>query len=432
MRRAAVALLGAAALACSPGERLGDGRAPERVPARAPAARPVEGVRGAGPTVRVGIAVDTPAVRVSAPAGFELRAVPGGVLARGAAAEAWLVERIAGTRASVRRPDGTRIGEYELPLRVIAPGDMVEIGGRQYRGQVLISARDERNLTAVNVVDLELYLRGVVPREMGRRPASEIEALKAQAVAARTYAIGNLGGRERQGFDFYATVLDQVYGGTADEDTIVTRAIAETAGEVVTHDGRPILAYYSSTCGGHTAAIEEAWPWRAALPYLRGVSDQVRGSDEFYCSSSNRFNWRTEWNREQLLAVLAETLAAHTRGRVSSVRDVERIEITGRSRAQRATIRLTADGQSHTLRADSVRWVLRPQPSAALLNSSRVYQLATRRERGSVQALTIEGGGWGHGVGMCQVGAMGRARAGHSYRQILQAYYHDTRIERLY
>jgi stage II sporulation protein D len=80
-----------------------------------------------------------------------------------------------------------------------------------------------------------------------------------------------------------------------------------------------------------------------------------------------------------------------------------------------------------------VRWVLRPPPGgAALLNSSRLYQLGARREDGSVRSLTIEGGGWGHGVGMCQVGAMGRARAGQSYRQILQAYYTDTQIERLY
>jgi stage II sporulation protein D len=325
------------------------------------------------------------------------------------------------------------VGIFDLPLRVVAAaGESLDIGERRYRGHALIIARNATKLSAINVVDLELYLRGVVPREMGRRPASEIEALKAQAVAARTYAIGNLGGRESQGFDYYATVMDQVYGGTSDEDSIVTRAIRETAGEIVTHDGRPILAYYSSTCGGHTAAIEESWPWRAPLKYLKGVSDQVPGSDEFYCGSSNRFQWRAEWTRPQLLEVLATTLAAHTRGAVSRVQEVERLEIGDRGRSQRATVELTADGRRYTLRADSIRWLLRPPPGTALLNSSRIYRLAAKREDGRVAALSVEGGGWGHGVGMCQVGAMGRARAGHGYRDILKAYYTDTKIERLY
>jgi stage II sporulation protein D len=318
-------------------------------------------------------------------------------------------------------------------LRVATPDNgFVDIGSRRYRGHALLIARGSDELTAINVVDLEHYLLGVVPREMGKRPATEIEALKAQAIAARTYAIGNLGGRERQGFDYYATVMDQVYGGTADEDSIVSRAVSETAGEIITHNGRPILAYYSSTCGGHTANIEESWPWRAPLAYLRGVSDQVPGSNEFYCGSSSRFNWRVEWTRAQLLEVLGETLAAHTRGAVTRVRKVENVQISGRSRSQRATVRLVADGQSYTLRADSVRWLLRPQRGATLLNSARIYQLDSRRKDGSVQALTVEGGGWGHGVGMCQVGAMGRARAGQSYRQILQTYYTNTEIERLY
>ena len=434
MKRALLVLVVLLA-ACTPGERL-EGpppRSPDRAPDRRLPSRPADVARGRAPTVRVGILVDTTEVSISAPAAFELRSVPGGVLARGAAADSWRLQR-RGSRALVRRADGTTIGEFELPLRVLAADSaFIDIGGRRYRGQALISARGDTRLTAVNVVDLELYLRGVVPREMGRRPASEIEALKAQAVAARTYAIGNLGGREREGFDYYATVMDQVYGGTADEDSIVDRAIRETTGEIVTHAGRPILAYYSSTCGGHTAAIEESWPWRSPLPYLRGVSDQVPGSREFYCSSSNRFNWRVEWTRAQLLEVLGTTLAAHTRGAVSRVRDVERIELRDRGDSQRATVRVVADGRSHTLRADSVRWVLRPPPGgAALLNSSRLYQLGARREDGSVRSLTIEGGGWGHGVGMCQVGAMGRARAGQSYRQILQAYYTDTQIERLY
>ena len=87
----------------------------------------------------------------------------------------------------------------------------------------------------------------------------------------------------------------------------------ETDGEILTYNGAPILAYYSSTCGGQTAAIEDSWTNRQPLPYLRSVSDRIPGTDEYYCSTSNRFNWTTRWTRAQLLDVLGETLRAHTR-----------------------------------------------------------------------------------------------------------------------
>ncbi|NJD10810.1 MAG: SpoIID/LytB domain-containing protein [Gemmatimonadetes bacterium] len=416
--------------ACSRGEHLG-GRGPVRE-LRRPLV-PVTGeVRRDAPMVRVGIAVDTPAVAVGAPAPFELRRLTGEVLARGNAGEPWELRRAAGQRVQVVHGSSTEA--YDLPVRVTTTaGDFVDIAGRRYRGSAIISARGEDRISAVNVVELEQYLLGVVPREMGRRPAEEIEALKAQAVAARTYAIGNLGGREELGFDFYATILDQVYGGQADEDSIVSRAVRSTRGEIVTYRGQPIMAYYSSTCGGHTADIEQSWPNRSPQPYLRGVSDRIPGTDSYYCESSSRFRWRTEWTRAQLLAVLGQTLAAHTANAITEARRVSDVRLTRRPGAgERAIVQLTVNGKKLTLRGDSIRWLLRPAPGSAILNSSLLSALAISRTRGQVERLTIEGGGWGHGIGMCQVGAMGRARAGQSYREILRAYYTDTSIERAY
>jgi stage II sporulation protein D len=268
---------------------------------------------------------------------------------------------------------------------------------------------------------------------MGRRPASEIEALKAQAVAARTYAIGNLGGRAAAGFDFYSTVLDQVYGGLADEDTIVSRAVRETRGEIVSYDGLPILAYYSSTCGGQTAAIEQSWPWRAPLPYLKSVSDRIPGADSSYCSTSSRYTWSVKWTRAELLGTLGATLRVHTGRAVADPKAVTTMRVTDTNAAGRITLDVGVDGTVYTLRNDSVRWVLRP-PTAnnALLNSSRIYDVRMTNVNGQITELEMHGGGWGHGIGMCQVGAMGRARAGHRYDQILKAYYTGTEIQRLY
>jgi stage II sporulation protein D len=271
-----------------------------------------------------------------------------------------------------------------------------------------------------------------VPREIGRLPAAQIEATKAQAVAARTYAVGNMGGRQDRGFDFYATVLDQVYGGMQDEDSVVNRAVHETRGEIITHNGTPILAYYSSTCGGSTANIEHSWPARAPLPYLRGVSDRIPGTDRYYCDTSNRFTWTTRWTREQLLAVLRETLRSHTGGRVTGVSRIDDVRLAGRNASDRATVTVTADGTEYTLRADSLRWVLRPQPGPAILNSSRLAAVEATTDAGGVRELEIRGGGWGHAIGMCQVGAINRARMGQTYAEILHAYYTGVRIERLY
>jgi stage II sporulation protein D len=408
---------------------LGGCRPGEPVPTRP---LPPTGLPAAEPTVRVGITVDSAAAMVGATTDFDIRIAGGDVVARGRAGETWIFTSDGEGRLSARGPSGAT-QPRAASLRVMPSRDgALTIGGQQYRGEALIIQRQGGRVTALNVVDLEAYLLGVVPREIGRLPAALIEATKAQAVAARTYSVGNLGVRETHGFDFFATVADQVYGGVQDEDSIVNRAVRETRGEILTYNGTPILAYYASTCGGTTAAIEESWPWRAPLPYLRSVSDRIPGTDQYYCGTSNRFNWTTRWSREQLLAVLGETLRAHTNGRVTSVRRVDDLRLVSRNASDRATVSLTADGAQYTLRADSLRWVLRPQPGPAILNSSRLAAVEAKSDAGGVHELEIHGGGWGHAIGMCQVGAINRARTGQSHGEILRAYYSGVELQRLY
>jgi stage II sporulation protein D len=383
----------------------------------------------------VGIAVGVAQIEVSAPSAFEIAVPTTGETIRAAAREAWTFNATSNGQVEGRGPGGKRIGPAATMIRVQTPGrdGQVLIGGKPYRGGALIRAAGAGRVTAINIVDLEEYLLGVVPLEIGVRPLAELEAVKAQAVAARTYAVRHLGSRESLGFDFYATVADQVYGGLASEDPATTRAVRETAGEIVTYQGTPILAYYHSTCGGHTAAIEEVWGHRMPVPYLKSVSDEVGGKKgSYYCESSNRFRWDVSWTGAELRETLARTLAARA-GRTEGGRTprVEGVEVSGRTRSGRAkSLLLNTAGRRFEIPGDSIRWVLEVEPGRGL--NSTLFVLDTEKGAGEVTALRARGGGWGHGVGMCQVGALGRARAGQNYRQILTTYYQQTEVRRIY
>lgn len=143
-------------------------------------------------------------------------------------------------------------------------------GGGRYRGDLLVFLNDRGSLNVINELELEQYLRGVVPAEMGPVQYDRLEALKAQAVAARTYTLRHLGGFVAEGYDLCATPRCQVYGGRDAEHPLSDRAVAATEGQVMLFAGEPVDARYSATCGGHTEDVEVIFPDEEA-PYLRGV-----------------------------------------------------------------------------------------------------------------------------------------------------------------
>lgn len=169
------------------------------------------------------------------------------------------------TEAYERRP---------LPLAGIwlkPAGELTALSGKgRYRGKVEIFPNAQGRLTVVNTLDLETYLRGVVPKEMGAWEFPSLEALKAQAVAARTYAVANLGKRAKDGFDMTDTVADQVYGGRDGEQSLTDRAVKETEGLFATYGGKPILALFMANCGGHTVDVSEVFGGDA--PYLKAAT----------------------------------------------------------------------------------------------------------------------------------------------------------------
>jgi len=168
-----------------------------------------------------------------------------------------------------------RYERIALPVTGVAlhpRGDLAIVATKgRYRGAVTIFPNAQGRLTVCNTLDLETYLRGVVPREMGAWEYPALEALKAQAVAARTYAYVNLGKRGKEGFDLLDSIADQVYGGRDGEQALTDRAVAETAGLIATYGGRPIQALFMADSGG--ATIDNTFVFGDACPYLLGVSN---------------------------------------------------------------------------------------------------------------------------------------------------------------
>jgi len=169
----------------------------------------------------------------------------------------------------------TLAGESVLIMPVSA--DTLTIGDKVYRtaARVFINARGTYNV--INELNMEDYLRGVVPAEMGPKIYDELEALKAQAIAARTYAVRNLGQFRREGYDICAGPACQAYDGIMHEEALTDRAVRETAGLVATYNGKPIDALYTATCGGETSDVGTMFPGRNE-PYLkrvRCVEDEV-------------------------------------------------------------------------------------------------------------------------------------------------------------
>jgi stage II sporulation protein D len=317
---------------------------------------------------------------------------------------------------------------FEALALVPADDAPIWVNGKPYRGTAEV-LRDRTGLTVVNRLPMESYLLGVVSAEMGRRNSSEHEALRAQAVVSRTYAFRNLKRWRSQGFDLYATVSDQAYGGTRAETPEGRAAVSETRGRILTYNGAPIEAFYYSTCGGRTADGYEVFRG-ASRPYLRSGAD-VRPNGTAYCSISPRYHWREEWSGSSLRAVLSRYLP-NSAGAGRNLERLADIKVTRRTGSGRVDqLMVSAGGADVRVEGQTnIRQVLRT-PGGDLLRST-AFNLVVSGAGNSVSHLVAEGNGAGHGVGMCQWGAVGRARAGQGHEQILAAYYPGTRLERRY
>jgi stage II sporulation protein D len=396
-----------------------------------------------GRIVRVALAAGVSAPRVSTASGeWRVYDVTGRTLVLRVADGGWATFERRGSllRAVDARGVGTVWQDGPLVARPLTPGATLAYAGKRYRGEVWLHAEGASGLTVVNRLPVEDYLRGVVPLELGTSAPGDAAALQAQAVAARSYVYVHMPEFEpaseavrhsARPFDVRSGVSDQVYGGINAEQRASDEAIDATEGLVLRQSGAVVSGPYSSTCGGSTAEAQEVWRSPGA-PYLRRVSDRVPGSDRHYCDIAPRFRWTRTFDAATLTALVERYLRQYASGAsaapLGAVRSLVVSERTGSGRV--GVLGVTTEAGRYALRGNDIRFVLRGS-GGEILPSTYFSVDATHGADGRVERVTLHGNGNGHGIGMCQWGAIGRSRAGQDFRTILRTYYPGTIVERV-
>ncbi len=291
-----------------------------------------------------------------------------------------------------------------VPERVGA----IKVGRNNYPGVLVVERNSKGGLRLVNLLDIEEYLTGVLFSEMPSKFPEE--ALKAQAVAARSYAVYMMA--QGEGF-LRPDERSQVYAGSSAITEKSREIVKRTVGEILTWHGKLLPAYYSSTCGGMTVKADDVF----AFPSLEPLN---QNSPCGFCSDSPFFRWSATVSIEEVVE----------RFDLSRVCRHPEVGVTATDSMRRAREISLLDRQGNVLRSLSAsefrRTLNRGLPLRRRMLSTRIDSIET----GSGQ-VTIEGGGFGHGVGLCQYGARGLARRGDGYREILAFYYRDCDISNL-
>lgn len=307
-----------------------------------------------------------------------------------------------GVRGNTLTLNGQDAGNNLLYLTP-QPGSTVRIAGKLYRGGLLLKA-DQGYVQGINVVDVEDYLRGVVPSEM---PASwPLEALGAQAIIARTYATSRIS--PAAPYDTCATEQCQVYNGISAEKESTDAAIRATAGRVVAYNNKAASTFFSSDSGGFTASSGEVWG--NDLPYLPAKADP-------FSLGGPREHWRLQVPLGKVTDV-----AARYGVRIGTLRDVRVTKLSASGRAQEIT--LTGSAGTRKISGAQAGGFVRSLGAS----SSRA---GLSGPVSSSRPLVVEGYGSGHGVGLSQYGALGMAQRGYDHLHILGFYYPGTVLSHL-
>jgi stage II sporulation protein D len=289
------------------------------------------------------------------------------------------------------------------PVRIRSTDGFTRVNGKRYRGWVELRKKKNGLLLVVNDLDLEEYLWGVIAAEVP--PDWDIEALKAQAVASRTYALYEKRTAGKRPYHIVATVTSQVYNGVSGEQVNAVRAVKETEGLILTYRGKVIPAFYHANCGGHTENASLLWGIDA--PYLKGVDCE--------CQKIIKDGL---WEKRVSVSRISDVLR-HMGFRVDDISGMSIADITPAGRVKDITIH-SARGTT-TVPAETLR---------AALGNTEIPSVFFELELSEGEAV-FSGRGRGHGVGLCQWGAKEMAGEGDNFISILSHYYPGTVLERM-
>jgi stage II sporulation protein D len=326
-------------------------------------------------------------------------------------------------------PDGTnirlKIGNQEFKAEYFLIENeensaVTKYNGNSYTGIIKVLSSGNK-VNVINTLSLEDYLKGVLPVEMPvGKGADYYECFKAFAICARTYAVN----RMKEGkslFDIYADTRDQVFGGSGKGNEISDRAVDETRGNILTYDNKPAVIYYHSTCGGTTEAVDHVFA-KGDIPYLRGIND----GDTPYCNESPRFKWKETYSEQLFVERLYKAkLLPDINYKLKQIHVKSRFES---GRINELTILLNDANDTPkmvTLQGNGMRSLIRTADNSTILRST-AFDITL-----SDNSVIINGRGFGHGVGLCQWGAMYLAAHGRSSGEILSHYYPGTEITKL-
>lgn len=284
-----------------------------------------------------------------------------------------------------------------LLLELSSPKDAFTLNGGKYNGKLLIKTAS----SGVNIIertDLENYLLGVLPYEMSA--SWPLEALKAQAVAARTYTLKSIEDKKTGDFDLYSDVRSQMYKGVAKVYDNVQKAVHQTKGQVLKNQGNLFYTYYHANCGGHTDP----------MPWIKSPIKPLSGAKCGYCSASKSAHWQAAIPLENINKFLKQNKIPGTFKSVS----VGKKESSGRAK----TLRIKTSKSKTEVNCNSFRVAV----GSTKMKSCFLTKISGR---------TFTGKGYGHGGGMCQDGAKGMAEAGKNYKEILGRYYPSSKIEEI-
>jgi stage II sporulation protein D len=299
---------------------------------------------------------------------------------------------------------GSGSGFRLQPLR----GRQLKLDGRPYYDVIEVFINPLSRSVVVNELSLESYLRGVVPNELSSTDRSRSEAIKTLTIAARTFAYSSLGQNSMRGFDVYSDSRSQVYRGVRSEKPLSNQMVEETRGIIATYRGKPIVAFYSSTCGGRTEDYREVFQ-RAPISYLQGGAVCPDTSSPYH-----------SWDEHIPISQIQDKL-----DRLAGVGKLKRLETIRKSKWGRTVeMRFVGTEGKKVLKGLDIR-------SALGLRSNWIMEFEVQLDRsGYIVEIHARGKGWGHGVGLCQIGTVELAGRGWSFERILKHYYKGIEVTR--